>query len=100
MKARKPITERTRTIERGCDCDCANHETAMAPVYVLVLRDGKELRLCSRCDLSTDIKLARLVSKAMPAKPFFDFDDMGAFCIPLLFESLPVEADYRKSVKK
>lgn len=93
----RPITERTKKIERGCHCKCGNHEAAMAPVAYLIERDGVEMRVCTRCDLSSDKKLARLVSKAMPAQPFHDFDILGAFCLIGDFETLPIESEYRKA---
>jgi hypothetical protein len=98
MTKRVLVTDRARNVVRGCQCDCGNHSCGadLAPVFLLVERDGKEMRVCSRCDLTSDKKLARLVTKVMPIQPFVDFDILGAMCIPKYFD-LPVEAAYRKA---
>lgn len=96
------VTEETTDIQYGCDCDCDNHPNSAAktPVWILVERNGKQLRLCTRCDLSTDKKLARLASKAMPIEPFIEFHAFGALCLLLLFKKMPVEAEYLAQVSR
>lgn len=97
------ITPTTTAIEYGCQCDCGNHAaTHLTPLALLVSRDGHELRVCTRCVLSTDTSLALLVSTQMPADVFVEFDALGAFMVLgyLADQSLPIESDYRATLLK
>lgn len=60
-----------------------------------VTRKGKKLKICTRCDLSTDKKTRRILPyvKNIPAKKLIDFDALGAMCLAFdLQDSLPPKA--------
>lgn len=64
----------------GCDCHCNNHGSENnAPVAFLVERNGKELKVCTHCDLSSDRKIARLFDEQTIMAPFLEYDALGAF---------------------
>ena len=63
----------------GCDCvdNCLVHteyDRHSAPVIKTVLRNGKQMNVCSRCDLKTDKIIKWLVTKKHPFKAYFDYD--------------------------
>jgi hypothetical protein len=74
-------------VQRGCECDGRNcqvhyeHDAKTAPVIKLVEREGKKMKVCSRCDLRSDTVLEWLVDIKSPFKPYFDYDP---FTIALL----------------
>lgn len=51
------------------------------PAAFSVVRDGKRIRVCTRCDLSRDEDKRLLVKKTDMAEPFQSFDALGFFCI-------------------
>jgi hypothetical protein len=69
----------------GCECDCDQHPhgAANAPVAFEVTRDGKRMKVCTRCDFSTDKDKLWLFDKSTPSGPFIEFDALGAVCIAL-----------------
>lgn len=67
----------------GCECSgrtCNVHtiegRPKDVPVIKLVERNGVQMKVCSRCDLSSDKLIKWLVTKEMPFKPFFDYDPL------------------------
>lgn len=72
-------------LQFGCECqDCniySNCGKSIAPVTKLVERNGKRIKVCSRCDLSSDKLIKLLVNKNTPAKALIDYDALGAMCI-------------------
>jgi len=72
-----------QNIERGCECigTCHIHSTQgydakTAPVFKLVERNGKQIKVCSRCDLPSDKLIKYLVTKKHPFMPYFDYDSL------------------------
>lgn len=70
-----------RKVLYGCectDCDPSSNRCARgkAPVAFRVRRAGKEINVCSRCDLSRDEKIACLIYPDSPADPYFDYDPL------------------------
>lgn len=53
------------------------------PVAHEVTRDGKRLRLCTRCDFSTDTNKKLLVTGTEPVGLYLEFDALGAFVIAM-----------------
>ena len=72
-------------VQFGCECkDCGimcECTHSCAPVWKIVERKGKQIKVCTRCDLSTDKTIKLLVDEKTPIKPFMDYDALGAFCI-------------------
>ena len=69
----------------GCECkdcdpisECAH---SCAPIAFSVERNGKTIKVCTRCDLSTDKNKKLLVTMKMEMSWFFDYDALGAFCL-------------------
>lgn len=70
-------------VEYGCECVCKVHQLPefpadKAPVTWLVHRDGKFLRVCSRCDRSTDTDRMLLIDDSCPAIEYIRYDLDGA----------------------
>lgn len=59
-------------------CQCAAHA---GPAAFSVVRNGRTIRVCTRCDLPTDSERRLLVSGADPSDPFFHYDILGFMCI-------------------
>ena len=69
-------------ITYGCDCICTNHTYCKAiPAAFLIERSGKQMKVCTRCDLTSDKKIARLFDSSTLMKEFFDYDPLGGFCV-------------------
>lgn len=64
-----------------CECDGPTCCHGRGPAAFEVTRDGKRMKVCTRCDLTSDGDKKLLVTRDMPAKLFFDFDPLGALCI-------------------
>ena len=66
-----------------CECPTASGLCCggCGPIAYEVTRNGKRLRLCTRCDLPGDIDRVLLVSTGEPADLYWRFDALGAFCI-------------------
>ncbi len=83
-------------ITYGCDCDCGNHQgrdRATVPVAFLVERDGKQMKVCTRCDISSDKRLSRLFDGETPFTEFFDFDPLS-IVLTLYVDDAAWEAKY------
>lgn len=72
-------------VQFGCECkDCGimcECTHSCAPVAFLVGRKGKRIKVCTRCDLSSDKIIKLLLDKNTPMKHFFDYDALGALCL-------------------
>lgn len=66
-----------------CECPEASAMCCdgQGPVAFSVLRNGKRLRLCTRCDMSTDEDRKTLVKKTDNFKLYLEFDTLGALCL-------------------
>lgn len=65
-----------------CACDGSMCCGGRGPAVYQVVRNGKTIRLCTKCDLSSDSDKTLLVRKTdKTAKILMDFDALGAFCI-------------------
>lgn len=74
-------------IVRGCECNfnCMNCPPGNDhPVAFLVERDGKELKVCTRCDLSRDIYITKLFDEKTPINPFITYDPLGAMVMTMI----------------
>lgn len=83
-----------------CECDtgvvggCCLGD---GPAAVEVTRDGKQMRLCTRCDLSTDLDKKVLVTKEDDFAVYVEFDALGALCLAgRLEEATQCDTDNRK----
>lgn len=72
-----------------CECDngvvggcCLGN----GPVAFEVVRDGRTMRLCTRCDLSDDKNKRLLVTEADNLEIFLNHDVMGAMVIAGMLE--------------
>lgn len=84
----------------GCDCVCSNHSNGAenAPCAFLVERNGKQMKVCTRCDLTSDQNKVRLFDTETIFKPFFEFDPLGALCLTNFVQMSEEEyKDYQKS---
>lgn len=76
-----------------CECPHAGYECCggVGPAVFSVVRSGKKLKLCTRCDIEEDKnrKVLPWVEKA-PASLFINFDPLGALSLALYIgESKP-----------
>lgn len=68
----------------GCECKCGVHEridAETAPVAYLVEREGRTLKVCTRCDLSSDTRVARLFDRSTHSDSFMEYDPLGAMAM-------------------
>ena len=74
------MKEEVKIIDCECDgsmcCDCRGIAVFQ------VVRDGKKMNVCTRCDLPGDKekKILKYVKK-IPAQKLIDFDSLGAVCL-------------------
>lgn len=59
----------------GCQC-----EGTAGPAAYEIERDGKKMKVCTRCDLSSDSSKKLLLKPNDEIKPFWDYDAIGTFC--------------------
>ncbi len=64
-----------------CECNGATCCGGRGPAAYEVTRDGRRMKVCTLCDLWSDINKKLLVTSDEKTKVYFDFDAMGAFCI-------------------
>jgi hypothetical protein len=75
----------SKTAVKIIDCEC-NGTTCCGgrgiAVYEVV-RSGKKIKLCTKCDLPSDRKTRRILPyvKDIPAKKLINFDPLGAMCL-------------------
>ncbi len=60
----------------GCQC-----KAVAGPAAWTINRDGRILKVCSRCTLSGDTDRKLLVTDETPLAPFEEYDFLGAFLI-------------------
>lgn len=74
----------------GCcectSCDCSNGCNGLGPAAYAVVRDGKAMNVCTRCDLPSDSSKTLLLKAEDPAECFREYDALGFMCI--VFEML------------
>ena len=65
-----------------CECNGSSCCGGRGIAVFQVNRNGKILKVCTRCDFSSDKdkKILRYVKK-LPAKKLMDFDALGTFCL-------------------
>lgn len=73
-----------KTAKKCIDCEC-NGTTCCGGVGIAVFqveRDGKLIRVCTRCDFSTD-KNKKILRYAqyIPKNKLMQFDALGAVCL-------------------
>jgi hypothetical protein len=79
-------------ITRNCECtnNCNVHfgnKENGAPCTEVVERDGKELKVCSRCVLTGDKHVRYLIDEETPLGPFMKYDALGTFCTAMHFNA-------------
>ena len=63
----------------GCQC-----ERNPGPAAFVVTRNGKDVKVCTKCDLSSDRATKRsLFTMETPLEPYRRWDALGAFCIAM-----------------
>lgn len=73
---------KSKEVVYGCECNsevCLVHrerDADTAPVIKLVKRNGKKIKVCSRCDLRSDKLIKWLVTQKHSFKPYFDYDPL------------------------
>lgn len=63
----------------GLECQCQRNDPG--PAAEEITRDGKRLRVCTRCKLTGDTDRVWLVTKDSPAEVFMDYDPLGFLVI-------------------
>lgn len=83
----------------GCECPCNNHINGAdkTPVAFIIERNGKEMKVCTRCDLTSDKKIARLFDRDTLMQPFMEFDALGAVCLGIFLDDKEWEDRKAKS---
>lgn len=80
MTKTKTKSNKVEIIDCECNGDmcCGGRGIAVFEVE----RGGKKMKVCTRCDLSSDKnrKILKYVKK-IPAKKLINFDSLGAFCL-------------------
>lgn len=66
-----------------CECDGSMCCGGRGIAVFEVTRDGKKMKVCTRCDLPKDRKTRKILPyvKNIPAKKLIDFDALGAMCL-------------------
>ncbi len=59
------------------DCAVAGPAGCDGPAAFTVVRDGKKMKVCTRCDLSIDQQKTLLVTRDTPAHAFAAWDAFG-----------------------
>lgn len=79
----------------SCECfghngyNCTIHSGPNdAPCAFVIERDGKEIKVCTYCDIATkgDKYIARLFDGETNPKPFVEYDLLGFLCIASLID--------------
>lgn len=66
-----------------CQCDGPTCCGGNGPAAFEVTRYGKRMRVCTRCDLSSDQDKTLLVQKDEPMEIYADHDFLGVVCIAM-----------------
>jgi len=68
-----------------CECDSGVVRLGCCggkgPVAYVVTRGGKDVRVCTRCDVSSDTNRRLLVTAQDPSDVYMEHDALGAFCL-------------------
>jgi hypothetical protein len=66
-----------------CECPSPSFQCCggRGPAAYEATRDGKRLKLCTRCDLSGDQDKRLIVTEQHSVKVLMDFDAIGAFVV-------------------
>jgi len=84
----------TFDVPRGCECICTAHGNHIStPVAYLISREGREMKVCTRCQMSNDKIISMLIDRETPSNPYIEFDALGAM---LLIMRLTEDAPDRK----
>ncbi len=71
-------------MEKIIDCECNGYMCCggRGIAVFVVERDGKDIKVCTKCDFSDD-KNKRILKyvKKIPAQKLMDFDSLGAICL-------------------
>ena len=67
----------------NCECEDCHSQPNTIPVAYEVLRAGKTLNVCTRCNLSSDTVIGLLVNENTPGAPFVEYDALGAMGLAL-----------------
>ena len=66
------------------DCECGGSSCCSGRGIAVfqIVRKGKKMKVCTKCDLSTDKdkKILKYVAK-IPAEKLINFDALGALCL-------------------
>lgn len=62
----------------GGTCHCAH---APGPAAFVVERDGKTMKVCTRCDFASDVNKELLWKESDNVEVLSDYDALGLFCI-------------------
>ena len=66
-------------------CQCSTR--GPGPAAYTAVRDGKRMRLCTRCDLFQDRPTKELLVKSMADLPLFEeYDSLGGLCLRWVLE--------------
>lgn len=63
---------------RGGGCGC---EARPGPAVFVVARKGKDIKVCTKCDLSRDTNRRLLVTGDEDPGLYNDYDALGFFCV-------------------
>jgi hypothetical protein len=65
-----------------CECDGPTCCGGRGIAVFVVERDGKDIKLCTRCDFGSDQnkRILKYVKK-LPAEKLINFDSLGALCL-------------------
>lgn len=73
----------------GCQC-----EVAPGPAAYTVVRDGKTMKVCTRCDFTSDRPTKKQLVKPVDNMEVFErYDSLGAFCLTMHFEEPEAKDD-------
>ena len=64
-----------------CQCDGPTCCQGRGPAAYRVEREGRTMRVCTKCDLSSDANKTLLVTEKDKADVWMEFDALGAFRI-------------------
>ena len=70
-----------------CECDGISCCGGRGPAWLEVTREGRRIKVCTRCDLTSDKDREILVQPTTPTKVFSDFDALGAMVIADLLQN-------------
>jgi hypothetical protein len=73
---------RNKKVITRCECrDGCQCQEKPGPAAYLIQRDGRKLRVCTRCTLPGDETLEVLVNKNTPSREYIEHDALGILCL-------------------